>query len=88
MMPSEIAGWAIAVIVVGVVVLAVSLSSCHKESTVHTHPTHNYSILYTASEHYDVVESGIPSIVVDVCGCVYQLSPDSRNYMDYEQLYP
>ena len=55
-------------------------------ATFHSHPRENYSILYTSSEYYFVINHKIPSYVVDVKGNVFLLPIDARDYMDYKKL--
>ena len=55
-------------------------------ATFHSHPYHNDNIIFTESEYRYVVDSNITSYVVDRCGCLYALYPNSDNYMDYVKI--
>ena len=55
-------------------------------ATLHTHPWHNVNLIYQPIEYDNVSKTKIPSYVVDVCGRVYVLYPESNGYTDYTKI--
>ena len=55
-------------------------------ATLHSHAWHNDNLIYQPMEYDNIKKTNIPDYVVDMHGCVYVLSPESRGYTDYLKL--
>ena len=49
-------------------------------------PSYAHQMIFTYTEYNEVVNTGIPSYVVDPCGCMYALYPNASNAIDYKKI--